>query len=275
MAKFVVSTVCLVIALAVAPALAMPRAEPWQIWQAHDPDSVQTIDHASWEHFLVRYLRIGGDGAHRVAYGRVTPADRAALDGYIDQLAAVPIGTYNRAEQMAYWINLYNALTVRLVLDHYPIASIRDIDGSPRPLSGGPWDDKLVEVDGTPVSLNDIVHRILRPTFADPRALYALSCAAITCPSLQPEPYQGRDLDRQLSKVAMAYVNDPRCVSVEGDDLAVSSLFRWYRDDFGGSDSAVIHHLMGYAEPRLAMSLQRFERIGGDSFDWRLNDATR
>jgi hypothetical protein len=275
MTKLIVSTLCLVIALALGPAQAGPKAETWGIWLAHDPASVKAIDHEAWERFLMRYLRIGGDGVHRVAYGEVTPEDRAALDAYVEQLAALPIGTYNRSEQMAYWINLYNALTVRLVLDHYPIASIRDIDDTRRPLSGGPWDAKLVEVDGTPVSLNDIVHRILRPTFADPRALYALSCAAITCPNLQPEPYQGRDLDRQLSKVAMAYVNDPRCVSVVGDDLAVSSLFRWYRDDFGGSDSAVIHHLMGYAEPRLAMSLQRFERIGGDSFDWRLNDAMR
>ncbi len=275
MTKLVVSMICLVIALGLGPAQAMPRAEPWAIWQAHDPELVQTIDHGAWEQFLTRYLRIGSDGAHRVAYGQVTPADRAALDGYIDQLAAVPIGTYNRAEQMAYWINLYNALTVRLVLDHYPIASIRDIDGAPRPLSGGPWEDKLVEVDGTPISLNDIVHRILRPIFDDPRVLYALSCGAVSCPNLQPEPYRGRDLDHQLSKVAMAYVNNPSCVSVEGDELDVSSLFRWYRDDFGGSDAAVIHQLMGYAEPRLAMSLQRFDRIGADNFDWRLNDATR
>ena len=273
--KLFVSTVCLIVVLAVAPARAVPQAEPWDLWLEHDPSSAQTIDHAGWEDFLVRYLRIGGDGVHRVAYGEVTPADRAALDAYIDQLAAVPIGAYNRAEQMAYWINLYNALTVRLVLDHYPIASVRDIDAAPRPLSGGPWDEPLVAVNGTPVSLNDIVHRILRPIFNDPRIHYALSCGALGCANLQPEPFRGDRLDHQLNKAAMAYVNDPRCVSVEDDDLELSSMYRWYREDFGGSDAAVIHHLMGFADPRLALALQDFERIGADGFDWRLNDATR
>jgi Protein of unknown function, DUF547 len=275
MMKLLVSMVCLAAALAMASAQAVPKAELWEIWLEHDPQSVQSIDHAAWEGFLVSYLRIGADGVHRVAYGEVTPEDRAALDGYIEELAALPVGTYNRFEQMAYWINLYNALIVRLVLDHYPIASIRDIDPSPRPLSGGPWHDTLVEIDGTPVSLYDIVHRILRPIFGDPRVHYALSCAAISCPNLQPEPYRGDRLDHQLSKAAMSYVNDPRCVTVAGDELGLSSLYRWYREDFGGSDSAVLHHLMAYAEPRLAMSLQQFDRIGADGFDWRLNDATR
>jgi Protein of unknown function, DUF547 len=275
MMKLLVSMVCLVAALAMAPAQAVPKAEPWEIWLEHDPQSVQSIDHAAWERFLVSYLRIGGDGVHRVAYGEVTPEDRAALDGYIEQLAALPVGTYNRFEQMAYWINLYNALTVRLVLDHYPIASIRDINGEPRPLSGGPWDEGLVEIDGAPVSLNDIVHRILRPIFRDPRVHYALSCAALGCANLQPEPFRGDRLDHQLSKAAMAYVNDPRCISLENDELGLSSLYRWYREDFGGSDAAVIHHLMGLANPSLAMSLQQFDRIGADGFDWRLNDATR
>jgi Protein of unknown function, DUF547 len=273
--KLLVATVCLVIGLAMIPAHAVPKAEPWDIWLEHDPQSVQSIDHAGWERFLTNYLRISSDGVHRVAYGEVTPEDRAALDAYIDHLAAVPITTYNRFEQMAYWINLYNALTVRLVLDHYPIASIRDIDDEPRPLSGGPWDEPLVEIGGTPVSLNDILHRILRPIFNDPRVHYAVSCAALGCANLQPEPFRGAELDRQLSKAAMAYVNHPRCVSVKDDDLELSSLYRWYRDDFGGTDAAVIHHLMGLANPPLAMSLQQFDRVGADGFDWRLNDAIR
>lgn len=273
MTRLVLATLCVVLALVAAPAAAAPRAELWEMWRANDPASVQRIDHRAWGEFLTRYLKIGGDGVHRLAYGKVTPADRAALDDYIGSLAALPIDTYNRSEQMAFWINLYNALTVRLVLDHYPIASIRDIGDGRRPLSGGPWDEKLVKVDGTPVSLNDIVHRILRPIWQDPRVLYALSCAAVSCPNLQPVPYQGDQLDYQLSKAAIAYVNDPRGIHLDGDQLDVSSLFRWYKEDFGGTDSALIHHLMGYADPDLAMSLQKFDAISADGFDWRLNDA--
>lgn len=264
----------LLMVLAGASGQAAPRAELWDRWLAHDPTSTRQIDHADWDAFLTRYLRIGADGVHRVAYGEVTPADRALLEGYITRLAGLPISAYHRAEQMAYWINLYNALVVRLVVDHYPIASIRDVGSRPEGPGVGPWRRKLVEVEGTPLSLNDIAHRILRPIWRDPRVHYALACGAVSCPNLQPEPFDAGQLDRQLSEAAMAYVNDPRCITLEGDQLGLSSLYRWYRDDFGPSDREVINHLMAYAEPGLAMKLQRFDRISDDGFDWRLNDIT-
>ena len=253
---------------------AAPRAELWDRWLAHDPASLLQIDHDDWDAFLVRYLRIGADGVHRVAYGAVAPEDRALLENYVARLGGLPISRYSRPEQMAYWINLYNALVVRLVIDHYPVASIRDIGkGSDAP-GVGPWRRKLVEVEGTPLSLSDIAHRILRPIWRDPRVHYALACGAVSCPNLQPEPFYADQLDRQLSEAAMAYVNDRRCIRIEGGQLGLSSLYRWYREDFGPTDRDVINHLMAYAEPNLAMKLQGFDRISDDGFDWRLNDAT-
>ena len=252
---------------------AAPPADLWSRWLAHDPDSTRRIDHGEWDAFLVRYLRIGADGVHGVAYGEVTPADRARLGRYIAYLAGLPISEYARPEQMAYWINLYNALVVRVVVDHYPIASIRDVGSPPGAPGTGPWRQELVEIEGVPVSLNDIAHRILRPIWRDPRVHYALSCGAVGCPNLQPEPFAADQLERQLSEAAMAYVNHSRCIRIEGDQLGLSSLYRWYRDDFGGTDRAVINHLMAYAEPGLAMKLQRFDRISDHGFNWRLNDA--
>ena len=260
-------------ALGCATGHAGPPAELWDRWLAHDPDSTGRIDHGKWDAFLVRYVRIGADGVHRVAYGEVTPSDRARLDRYVAHLSGLPISQFNRAEQMAYWINLYNALVVRLVVDHYPIASIRNIGSRSGAPGTGPWRQELVKVEGIPLSLHDIMHRILRPIWRDPRVHYALSCGAVGCPNLQPEPFEADQLERQLSEAAMAYVNDPRCISIEGDQLGLSSLFRWYQDDFGGTDRDVLNHLMAYAEPGLAMKLQRFDRISGDGFDWRLNDA--
>jgi hypothetical protein len=157
---------------------------------------------------------------------------------------------------------------------HYPVASIRDIDLGNGRSQQGPWDAPMIEVEGQMLSLNDIQNRIVRPIWRDPRVLYALSCAALSCPNLQPVPFTSDRLDHQLSDAAMAYVNDPRCIRMEDRQLLVSSLFRWYRADFGGSDRAVIHHLMGFAELGLAMKLQHFDRIDGDVFDWRLNDGT-
>jgi Protein of unknown function, DUF547 len=268
-----VSVLGLLFVLVGTPGHAAPRAEMWPRWEAHDPASVRHIDHREWEAFLTRYLRIGADGVHRVAYGEVTAADRARLDDYIARLAAVPIGTYDRAEQMAYWINLYNALVVRLVIDHYPIASIRDIDSRSGKPGRGPWADKMVEVEGIPLSLNDITHRILRPIWRDPRVHYALACGAVGCPNLQPEPFVAAQLESQLDEAAMAYINDPRCITIGDDRLRLSSIYRWYRDDFGPTDRDVINHLMAYAEPGLAMRLQGFDKISEDDFDWRLNDA--
>jgi hypothetical protein len=261
-------------AIGVPSSLAAPRAQLWERWLAHDADSMHQIEHGEWDSFLMRHLRIGGDGVHRIDYGAVSAVDRAALAGYLQRLGRVPISTYARAEQAAFWINLYNALTVQLVLDHYPIGSIRDIDQPSGPSGAtGIWQLELIEVEGAALSLNDIAHRILRPIWQDPRFHYALSCAAIGCPNLQPEAFSGDRLEQQLSKAAMAYINDPRCIQIEGRQLGLSSLYRWYRDDFGGSDRAIINHLMAYAEPRLAMTLQRFDRISDDGFDWRLNDA--
>jgi len=251
----------------------VPRAVLWERWLAHDEASMRSISHRAWEQFLIRYLRIDSNGVHRVAYGQVTDADRQRLERYVDHLARLPIGRYNRDQQLAYWINLYNALVVRLVLDHYPVGSILDV-GGPQSTDGGPWEREVVAVAGEPLSLNDIVHRILRPIWNDPRIHYALSCGALGCPNLPPQPFEGVHIERQLTEAAMSYINDPRCTRIDGHRLIVSSIFRWYKTDFGGSDRAVIRHLMAYAEPELAMTLQRFDRINGDMFDWRLNDAT-
>ena len=273
MSSVLIRALCLILLLAGGTAAAAPRAELWERWTAHEPQAMRQIDHGAWDRFLMRYVRIGADGSQRVAYGAVTPADRNVLESYIEQLANVPISRYDRAEQLAYWINLHNALLVRLVLEHYPIGSVRNL-GAGSPWTGAPWSEPQVEVEGTAVSLSDIKHRILRPIWRDPRVLYALSCGALGCPSLQPEPFLADRLERQLTQAAMAYINDPQCIRFEGQALEVSSLFRWYQKDFGGSERAVINHLMAYAEPQLAMRLQKFDRISAEMFDWRLNDAT-
>lgn len=247
--------------------------EPWERWLPHDETSMLKIDHGPWERFLLRYLRRGEDGVHRLAYGRVTDASRLTLVTDLERLSNIDIARYNRHEQMAFWLNLYNMLTVKLVLDNYPIASVRDLLDPATGRNGGPWRKKLISVDQVPLSLTDIEDRILKPIWRDPRINYAITCAAIGCPNLQPEPFVGERLEQQLSDAAMAYINDPRCITIENNQLRVSSLYRWNIDDFGGSELEVIHHLMAYAKPSLAMALQGFDRFDGDGFDWRLNDA--
>ena len=263
----------LIAAGAALPAAAAPDAELWPRWQAHDAGATATIDHGAWAAFLERYLVVRADGANRVRYAAVSEADRDNLDGYIHRLAGVEISRYSRPVQFAYWVNLYNALTVDVVLDHYPVDSIRDIDISPGWFASGPWGAELIEVEGTALTLNDIEHRILRPIWQDPRIHYAVNCASIGCPDLRPEPYTAERLDRQLDAAARSYVNDPRGADVDGGALTVSKIFTWYQEDFGGSDAGVIRHLRQYADAELRAQLSDVDEIDDSRYDWTLNDA--
>lgn len=268
-----VTLVCASGASASVEAWFAPRAEPWDRWTAHDPSSGATIDHGDWDRFLKTYLVNGPEGDTRLAYGRVSRDDRRALDGYLAKLMALPVSSYNRDEQRAFWINLYNAATVQLVLERYPVESIRDIDISPGLFSAGPWGKKFLRVESVPVSLNDIEHRILRPLWRDARIHYALNCAALGCPNLQPAAYTGANTMALLDAGAGAYVNHPRGADVENGLLVVSSIYVWFKEDFGGTDAGVIDHLRRYASAALAARLALVKSIGSDRYDWRLNDA--
>lgn len=261
-----------VAAPAAIEALFAPSARAWDRWAAHDAGSTRAVDHTAWTAILRALLRRAPDGSARVAYRAATPAIQAGLAGYIGALAAEPVSRLNRAEQFAYWANLYNALTLRVVLDRYPVKGIRDIGISPGLFGSGPWDARLVEIEAQAVTLNDIEHRILRPLWRDARVHYALNCASIGCPDLLAEAFTGPTLDRQLDAAARSYVNHPRGVLAEPDGLIVSSIYNWFAEDFGGSDK-VTAHLLQYAAAGLAETIRRGVAIRGYRYDWGLNDA--
>jgi hypothetical protein len=265
-----------VLTLVAAAAAAQPEPDLWPRWERHDATSVERVDHSAWSEFLERYLVTDApDGVHLVVYGEVTAEDRALLDRYIGSLAATTVTQLSRPEQMAYWINLYNALTVQVILDHYPVDSIREINLSRALFARGPWQAKLVIIEGEEVSLDDIEHRILRPIWRDPRIHYAVNCASIGCPDLQPEAFTASRLEEMLNAAAAAYVNHPRGVSLAGNRLTLSSIYDWFDEDFGGNEEGVIEHLTRYAEPGLARALRSFSgRIRYD-YDWSLNEPGR
>ncbi len=254
-------------------AWAFPDVDENSPWLAHDEQSDIDLDHAPLVRFLGRYRTPGADGIARVRYGEVTPQDRADLRGYLDGLAAVPVSQLTRDRQRAYWINLYNGLTLDLVLDHYPVESIRDIGGGL--FTVGPWRETLVVVEGRELSLDAIEHAILRPIWRDPRLHYALNCASLGCPDLAGTAWSAEAGETMLEEAARRYVNHPRGVRFDaGDELTVSSIYRWYREDFGDSEAGVISHLRRYAEGPLAEALEEADAIADDSYDWRLNDGT-
>jgi hypothetical protein len=250
-----------------------PSAKLWEQWQVFDPASTVTVDYQVWDNLLARYVKAGADGVHRVNYASLKKRDMPALNSYLTALQAVPVGRLNRDDQLAYWINLYNAMTVKVVADHYPVKSIQDIDISPGLLSSGPWGKKLARVEGEELSLNDIEHRILRPIWRDPRIHYAVNCASIGCPNLALTAYRGSTVDRALTDAARLYVNDTRGVSVKGDGVTVSRIYDWFIEDFGRTEQNVIEHLHQYAMPELSARLKAIGELQDTQYDWTLNDA--
>lgn len=254
--------------------LALPTAAPLEnaaLTRTASPPG-ERVDHRDWSAFLNRYVTPDAQGVNRVAYGQVSPADRARLDGYLTRLQSVDPASLTRDQQLAYWINLYNALTVDLILENYPVASIRDItDGA---FSFGPWDRPLTMVAGQTLTLNEIEHRIIRPTFDEPRIHYALNCAAVGCPNLMNRAWQAKTLERDLATAEHAYVNDPRGVRFDARGrLVLSKIYIWFREDFGVNEKAVIAYLETAAEPELRARLVETPRVSAYEYNWALNDA--
>ncbi|MBL4721923.1 MAG: DUF547 domain-containing protein [Alphaproteobacteria bacterium] len=259
-----------------------PKAGLWPVWETHDAESRITVDHSIWDEFLRQYVRRGydqggDDGVNQVAYAAVSTADRQSLREYLKQLSTTPVSTLRRAAQLAYWINLYNALTVNAVLDHYPVASIRDINISPGWFSKGPWGKALIVVETVSLSLNDIEHRILRPIWRDPRLHYALNCAAIGCPDLQQQAFTAINTPALLDRAARAFVNSARGATVTDDTLVLSSIYAWFVEDFGGDAAGVLRHLRKYAAPALTDALDNLDAERAvtsieNDYNWSLND---
>lgn len=237
-----------------------------------------SIDHAAWDRLVKAYVKPGADGVNRVDYAAFKREEHAALKTYIASLQSVDPNTLDRREQFAFYANLYNAKTIDIVLDHYPVESIKKISlggGLFASISGGPWKAKVVKVNGTALSLDDIEHGILRKRFKDPRVHYALNCASIGCPNLATEAFTGAKLDAQLDAGARSYVNHPRGMRFEGETLIASSIYDWFKEDFGGTDRGVVKHALKYAGPDLAGKLKTATSIGGFDYDWSLNDTKR
>jgi hypothetical protein len=254
-------------------ATAAPSPDLWTRWQAQTPDSTRIVDHSPWDMLLKKYLITSHpSGINRFRYAEVSPADRQTLGEYLGQLQQIGVSSLNRNEQKAYWVNLYNGLTVQVILEHYPVKSIMDIDISPGFFSNGPWDAKLLIIEDEKVSLNDIEHRILRPIFNDNRLHYALNCASIGCPNLQAAAFTAANTEELLEIGARTYINSPRGARMVKDRLHVSSIYKWFQVDFGGSEAGVVKHLLQYAEGDLADALRTYNKGMRDDYDWSLNE---
>ncbi|MGB3465135.1 MAG: DUF547 domain-containing protein [Cyclobacteriaceae bacterium] len=209
--------------------------------------------HTTFDRLLQKY--VSNDG--RVKYKELQ-SERELLQGYITTLenhAEVTSMTEN--EELAYWINFYNALTILLITDHYPISSIMKIN------DGKAWDLQLAETGDRSLSLNDIEHRIIRRKFDKPSIHFAVNCAALSCPKLLNEAYTADKLSNQFAAQKDYFLNNPKKNLLQGNPVKISRIFDWYKEDFG--------ELFVYLKDYLGSDTTT-SQIDYMEYDWALND---
>jgi hypothetical protein len=263
-----------VLTAVLAPMLTRPALA--QDFTRHAAGSTKTLDHAIWDKLLKAYVKPAPDGINRVDFAGFKKSGHAELKRYVAALEAVDFTTLDRPEQFAFWANLYNAKTIDVVLDKYPVKSIKDISlggGLKTLVTGGPWQAKIVKVNDIAMSLDDIENTAMRPVFKDPRVHYSVNCASLGCPNLLTEAFTGAKLEGQLEAAARAFVNHPRGFEVVNGKVKASSIYTWFQADFGPNAAAVLDHARKYAEPALKQKLEGITAISDYAYDWQLIDA--
>lgn len=227
-------------------------------------DGQGSFDHGVFDALLRSHVRESG----RVDYAGLV-RDREKLRSVLEGMAAAEVETLSRDELLAFFINAYNAYTLDLIAEHYPVASIKDI--------GSPWTTSRCEVGGYTVSLNDIEHRILRPIelFDDPRMHFAINCASVGCPLLRPEAYVGSRIDDQLESSVKSCLRDSRYVALGSGEVEVSRILSWFKEDFVEKHGSLSRFLIPYVTDEVAAVLQESgdDAIGFLGYDWSLNDT--
>ncbi len=223
------------------------------------------VTHNSFDELLQKYV----DEEGLVNYKGLS-TERSKLKSYLGLLEAnEPKDSWTKDQQLAYWINAYNAYTLELILAHYPVKSIKDIGATIKiPFVNTPWDIKFINIGDEPKDLNNIEHGIIRKEFDEPRIHFALVCAAISCPKLQNRAYLPGTLDAQLTDAAKDFLSDPSKNEIKSSSKAdLSKLFSWYRGDFTKKTS-LEEYLNQYSE----IKLEKRANLDFKDYDWALNE---
>lgn len=222
------------------------------------------IKHTIWDMLLHKHV----DSLGLVNYQGFM-SDSIQIDTYLEILSNnAPNSRWSKNEQLAYWINLYNAYTIKLIINHYPLKSIKDIGASIQiPFVNTPWQIEFIKIGTEFYSLDDIEHNIIRANFAEPRVHFALVCAALSCPKLRNEAYQGKILERQLTDQAVDFLEDTSKNILTEEHIMISKIFWWFKGDFTNTTS-LIEYLNQYAP----ITINSDAEIDYKDYSWTLNE---
>ncbi len=216
--------------------------------------TAQNFDNSIWNKTLESYVNENGN----VNY-KVLKENDADLNTYLRQFEKInPTEQWTKAEKLAYWINAYNAFTIKLIIDNYPIKSIKDIEK--------PWDKKFISIDGELLSLNHIEHEILRK-MNEPRIHFAIVCASVSCPKLQNIAFESSTIEAQLANATKEFLADSTRNNLSQNKIKISKLFKWFSSDFKQKGS-LIDFLNKYSEITISKKASKSYK----DYDWNLNE---
>lgn len=227
-------------------------------------DGTTPPSHHLWDELLKKHVNSEG----MVDYEGFIQ-DKEQLEEYLNLLSNVPPDpeTWSEEEQLAYWINAYNAFTVELIAKNYPLESIEELHPTINiPTINTVWHKKFFTIGGQKSSLDEIEHAILRKQFDEPRIHFAIVCASYSCPPLRSEAFTAEALNRQLDEQAVRFINDPKRNKLEGNSAQLSKIFSWFEGDFTKNGS-LPEFLNRYAKNKLPPDAE----ISYLEYDWKLN----
>jgi len=269
LASFTLAT-CTVALIACASPKTIPAAAPPESAGAPAalPEAVEAaaaFDHSAYDKLLKKHVNEKG----LVNY-KGWKADQKEFNDYLARLSKTPpTAKWSKAEQMAYWINAYNAYTIRLILDHYPVQSIKDIGSKIQiPFVTTPWAAKFFSIGGTPMSLDNIEHGTLRKKYDDPRIHFALVCASVSCARLRSEAYTASQLDRQLDDQGRDFLNSPAKNKPGKEAAQFSKYFDWYKGDWTNNGQTVVSWVNKYSPTKI----DNTTKISYLDYNWQLNE---
>lgn len=221
------------------------------------------LTHKEWNTLLNKHV----DEAGNVDY-KGFKSEEKALNEYLTVLSKNhPDNSWKRNDRLAFWINAYNAFTVKLIVKNYPVKSIKDLGGSIYKVNT-PWDIKFIKIGEEVYDLNNIEHGMIRKEFSDPRIHFAVNCASVSCPKLRNEAYVGTTIEQQLEDQAKYFINNKVKNQIKSTKKAkLSKIFRWYKGDFTSSGMSIVEYINQYAD----VKLEADAKIEFLDYDWDLN----
>lgn len=219
--------------------------------------------HEKWSALLKQYV----DEAGHVNY-KGFKADEEKLDDYLSDLSKNhPEDSWDKNDQLAFWINAYNAFTVKLIVKNYPVKTIKELGGSIYKVNT-PWDIKFIQIGEETYDLNNIEHGIIRKQFSEPRIHFAVNCASVSCPRLRNEAFVGSRIDEQLDDQARYFINNEVKNKITKDCAKLSKIFTWFKGDFTSSGVTVTEFINKYSETKITKKT-KMESL---DYDWNLNE---